>query len=117
MRSSTRMLDELIGYMAAAQEDDGYIYTAWTARDQIDDPKPTSSAAIPSDNKWLDGKDSHELYNLGHMYEAAVAHLASHRRRRLPRRRQEERRPARRNLWPRQNGNARRAIRKSSSAW
>ena len=29
-------LDELIGYYAAAQEDDGYLYTLWTARDKVE---------------------------------------------------------------------------------
>ncbi|MEX0612072.1 MAG: beta-L-arabinofuranosidase domain-containing protein, partial [Pirellulales bacterium] len=67
-------LTDLIGYVAAAQEDDGYLYTAWTARDRIAEPNPIV-CCIPRDNKkWLSLRDSHELYNLGHMYEAAVAH-------------------------------------------
>jgi DUF1680 family protein len=67
-------LSELIGYIAAAQEDDGYIYTYWTARSRIADPKQLI-CCYPGDGKrWLSMKDSHELYNLGHMYEAAVAH-------------------------------------------
>jgi DUF1680 family protein len=67
--------DELIGYMAAAQEDDGYIETVWTARDTIADPRQVWCR--PNDAKWLDSRDSHELYNLGHMYESAVAHAAA----------------------------------------
>ena len=67
-------LAELINWIAAAQEDDGYLYTAYTARDRIADPQQLR-CCYPRDNKkWLSLKDSHELYNLGHMYEAAVAH-------------------------------------------
>jgi DUF1680 family protein len=69
-------VDEVIGHMAAAQEDDGYLYTAWTARDRIDDPK-NIICCYPKKTQWLELQDSHELYNLGHMYEAAVAHHAA----------------------------------------
>ena len=62
--------------MAAAQEDDGYLYTAWTARDKIDNPA-NIICCYPKENKWLEGKLSHELYNLGHMYEAAAAHFSA----------------------------------------
>ncbi|HEY3391660.1 MAG TPA: beta-L-arabinofuranosidase domain-containing protein [Lacipirellulaceae bacterium] len=66
-------LSELIDFVAAAQEDDGYLYTAWSARDRIGERQLTH--CYPRDGqrwKWL--KDSHELYNVGHMYEAAIAH-------------------------------------------
>jgi DUF1680 family protein len=66
-------VDELIGVMAAAQETDGYLYTAWTARDKIDDPK-NIHCCYPKAARWLESRDSHELYNLGHLYEAAAAH-------------------------------------------
>jgi DUF1680 family protein len=67
-------LNRLVGWVAAAQEKDGYLYTEWTSRDRIAQPNPIR-CCIPRDNKkWLSEKDSHELYNLGHMYEAAVAH-------------------------------------------
>lgn len=67
-------LNRVVGWVAAAQEKDGYLYTEWTARDRIAEPNPIR-CCIPRDNKkWLSEKDSHELYNLGHMYEAAVAH-------------------------------------------
>lgn len=68
-----KYLDELANLMADAQEDDGYIYTAWTARDKIDDPKKIY-CCYPKNHKWLELEGSHELYNLGHMYEAAAAH-------------------------------------------
>jgi len=61
-------LDTLIYYIGLAQEDDGYLFTIRTIMG--DDSHP-----------WIGSKRwekthilSHELYNLGHMYEAAVAH-------------------------------------------
>lgn len=62
-----RYLDDLIAKIAAAQEDDGYLYTART----IGDPNydyPGREA------RWSHLASGHELYNVGHMYEAAVAH-------------------------------------------
>ena len=68
-----RCLDGLIDTVAAAQEPDGYLYTCRTINTQ-----PLHLRAGPQ--RWLNemgavtGEDSHELYNLGHLYEAAVAH-------------------------------------------
>ncbi|MCX6133763.1 MAG: glycoside hydrolase family 127 protein [Ignavibacteriales bacterium] len=61
-------LDSLITIIAAAQEEDGYLYTPRKLMD--------SSYAPPGGkNRWVGEKDgSHELYNVGHLYEAAVAH-------------------------------------------
>lgn len=60
-------LDNLIEKIAAAQEDDGYLFTCRTI-----DPDNVPDAA--GEKRWSNLKDSHELYNVGHMYEAAVAH-------------------------------------------
>jgi uncharacterized protein len=61
-------LDSLIAKIAAAQEKDGYLYTTRT----IDPQKPHPWAGT---KRWeMEKVDSHELYNLGHLYEAAVAH-------------------------------------------
>ena len=61
-------LDSLIAKIAAAQEPDGYLYTTRT----IDSVHPHPWAGT---RRWeLEKVDSHELYNLGHLYEAAVAH-------------------------------------------
>ena len=61
-------LDSLIAKIAAAQEKDGYLYTTRT----IDPEHPHRWAGT---KRWeLEKEDSHELYNLGHLYEAAVAH-------------------------------------------
>jgi DUF1680 family protein len=61
-------VDTLIAKIAAAQEPDGYIYTTRT----IDPQNPHRWAGK---ERWeLERDDSHELYNLGHLYETAVAH-------------------------------------------
>lgn len=60
-------LDELIRKIAAAQEEDGYLYTART----IDDPDYEFPG---SEKRWSHLASGHELYNVGHLYEAAVAH-------------------------------------------
>jgi DUF1680 family protein len=63
-----KYLDELIVKIAAAQEPDGYLYTART----ID---PNSRVDFFGPTRWSKLAGSHELYNLGHLYEAAVAHF------------------------------------------
>jgi uncharacterized protein len=61
-------LDKLIAQIAAAQEPDGYLYTARTLA-------PDRPHAWAGQQRWeLERELSHELYNLGHLYEAAVAH-------------------------------------------
>lgn len=60
-------LEDLIKKVAAAQEEDGYLYTTRTINP--DHPAPGSGA-----KRWSNLGSSHELYNVGHMYEAAVAH-------------------------------------------
>ncbi len=61
-------VDSLITKIGAAQEKDGYLYTTRTINPQK--PHPWAGS-----KRWeLEGVDSHELYDLGHLYEAAVAH-------------------------------------------
>jgi DUF1680 family protein len=61
-------VDGLIAKIAAAQEPDGYLYTTRTIN-----PKQPHRWAGPE--RWmLERDDSHELYNLGHLFEAAAAH-------------------------------------------
>jgi DUF1680 family protein len=61
-------VDELIKKVGAAQEPDGYLYTART----IDPAHPHGWAG---QERWEKERElSHELYNAGHLYEAAVAH-------------------------------------------
>jgi DUF1680 family protein len=63
-----KYLDGLIAKIAAAQEPDGYLYTARTINPQ----HPHNWAGS---ERWVKEPDmSHELYNAGHLFEAAVAH-------------------------------------------
>ena len=65
-------LDTLIYKIGLAQEDDGYLYTNRTIA-EMHGGKGLHEWA--SKNRWEnDSILSHELYNLGHLYEAAVAH-------------------------------------------
>jgi hypothetical protein len=60
-------MDDLIDKVAAAQEDDGYLFTTRT----ID---PRNVAPGSGEERWSNLASSHELYNVGHMYEAAIAY-------------------------------------------
>lgn len=61
-------VDALITKIAAAQEPDGYLYTTRTI-------SPDKPHAWSGKERWvLEEDNSHELYNLGHLFEAAVAH-------------------------------------------
>src|SRR5579864_133900 len=61
-------LDHLISLIASAQEPDGYLYTTRT----IDPQHPHKWAGT---NRWVNEPQlSHELYNAGHLFEAAAAH-------------------------------------------
>jgi len=65
-------LDTLITKIGMAQEPDGYLYTNRTIAEMHGGEGLHDWA---SKNRWeLDSILSHELYNLGHLYEAAVAH-------------------------------------------
>jgi DUF1680 family protein len=62
-----KYLDDLIVKITAAQEEDGYLYTNRTIN-------PENAADSAGNERWTNLKWYHELYNVGHMYEAAVAH-------------------------------------------
>jgi uncharacterized protein len=63
-----KLLDTLISYIADAQEADGYLYTFRT----INPAKPHDWVGS---KRWEKEEElSHELYNSGHLYEAAAAH-------------------------------------------
>ncbi len=64
-----KYLDDLIAKIAAAQEDDGYLYTIRTIKGD------SAMTNREGNQRWeMVRMHSHELYNMGHMYEAAVAH-------------------------------------------
>ncbi len=62
-------LDEIIAKIAQAQESDGYLYTTRTIN-------PNKPHEWSGKERWVKESDlSHELYNSGHLFEAAVAHF------------------------------------------
>ncbi|MCC9075597.1 glycoside hydrolase family 127 protein [Litorilinea aerophila] len=69
-----RYLDDLIQLFAAAQEPDGYLYTVRTIAERtgrLDRLRPDREGLT----RWSNLRVNHELYNVGHLYEAAVAHF------------------------------------------
>jgi len=70
-------IDSLIVIIGKAQEPDGYLYTART----ID---PANPHAWAGNQRWQKERElSHELYNAGHLYEAAAAHFMATKKRNL----------------------------------
>jgi len=66
-----KSVDTLIQIIGEAQEPDGYLYTFRTM-------KPAKLHPWISPKRWEKDPDlSHELYNSGHLFEAAVAHYLS----------------------------------------
>ncbi len=66
--SARAYMDSVISIMAAAQEPDGYLYTARTMNPEA--PHEWAGSA-----RWQKVEElSHEFYNLGHMIEGAIAH-------------------------------------------
>lgn len=60
-------MDRIIEVIAAAQEEDGYLYPSHTTG-------VGSEKGMMGDEKYSFVVHSHELYNMGHLYEAAVAY-------------------------------------------
>lgn len=70
-------IDSLITIIGKAQEPDGYLYTART----INPAAPHPWAGM---ERWEKEREmSHELYNAGHLYEAAAAHFLATKKRNL----------------------------------
>src|SRR4051812_39904018 len=65
-----KKVDDLIALIAASQQPDGYLFPALT----IDRAHPAPGVGR---EPWIAENGSHELYNSGHLYEAAVAHFQS----------------------------------------
>lgn len=65
-----QQMDDIIALIGAAQCDDGYLYTAYQLR--VRDYASPWCTYIKE--RYDNLVSSHEFYNLGHMYEAAVAH-------------------------------------------
>ncbi len=65
-------LDELIAIIAVGQEADGYL-TTWRTIDGLHPPAPW----VKPGKRWEYLNMSHELYNAGHLFEAAAVHHAA----------------------------------------
>jgi hypothetical protein len=67
-----KLLDSLIGIVKTGQESDGYL-TTWRT---INPAKPPAEwVEVKEGKRWESLFMSHELYNAGHLYEAAVVHF------------------------------------------
>ncbi len=64
------LIDSLILLISKVQTEDGYIYSARSA------PSESIKRSIGTE-RWSNLQWSHELYNAGHLYEAAVAHYSA----------------------------------------
>lgn len=64
-------IDSIITLVSKAQEADGYLFTARTMN-------PENPHEWVGDQRWIKEEElSHELYNLGHLIEGAIAHYQS----------------------------------------
>jgi len=66
-------LDSVIDIIGIGQEPDGYITTWFT----IDPTNPPAPWVEKTGKRWTGESSSHELYNSGHLFEAAVAHYTA----------------------------------------
>lgn len=66
-------LDSVIDIIRIGQESDGYITTWFT----IDPTHPPAQWVEKTGKRWTGESSSHELYNSGHLFEAAVAHYTA----------------------------------------
>jgi uncharacterized protein len=66
-------IDQVISLIGAAQEPDGYLYTARTIAERNGTPEALN-AEREGLTRWSNLRVNHEFYNVGHLYEGAVAH-------------------------------------------
>ena len=71
-----KYVEWFVGQVAKAQEPDGYLYTARTlgfSCAKQENGEMARRFRMMGPTRWSNVPSSHELYNVGHMYEAAVA--------------------------------------------
>lgn len=73
-----RYCDSIIRIIEMTQEEDGYLMT-WRQIDPFSPPTSWSGGV----ERWSDISGGHELYNMGHLYEAAVAYFQATGKRQL----------------------------------
>lgn len=79
-----KYVDSVIDDIAAAQEPDGYLYTARTLGFTYKNKKTGATEfRMMGPVRWSHLAHSHELYNVGHLYEAAVAYYEATGKRKL----------------------------------
>lgn len=66
-----KLLDSLISIVAVGQETDGYL-TTWRTINPVKPPAPWVKVVVGK--RWESLGASHELYNAGHLFEAAAVH-------------------------------------------
>ncbi len=66
-------VDQVIVLIGAAQEPDGYLYTARTIAERNGTPE-LMRPDVEGHTRWSNLRINHEFYNVGHLYEGAVAH-------------------------------------------
>ncbi|MEJ7737164.1 MAG: beta-L-arabinofuranosidase domain-containing protein [Chitinophagaceae bacterium] len=67
-----KLLDSLIDIVKIGQENDGYL-TTWRTIDPAN--PPAAWVKVDKGIRWESLAKSHELYNAGHLYEAAAVHF------------------------------------------
>jgi uncharacterized protein len=70
--------DSIINIIEMTQEEDGYLMT-WRQIDPLSPPTSWSGGK----ERWSNISSGHELYNMGHLYEAAVAYYQATGKRKL----------------------------------
>ena len=70
-RELESLLDSLIAIIAVGQEEDGYL-TTWRTINPAQ--PPADWVEVKEGKRWESLFMSHELYNAGHLYEAAYSH-------------------------------------------
>ena len=75
-----RKMDDIIDVIASAQAPDGYLYEHHILPANLREPRNSGGAG---NTPYSMVSKSHELYNMGHMYEAAIAYYQATGKRKL----------------------------------
>ena len=73
-------MDRIIDIIARAQRDDGYLYVTHQTRNYSKNWKPETNYHMMGRRPYDFLVHSHELYNMGHLYESAVAYYQDRKR-------------------------------------
>ena len=79
-RALEKRMDDIIDLISSAQKKDGYLYVGHITgvssgiSNKIKDPTINRMVWMMGDKPYSNVIHSHELYNMGHMYEGAIAY-------------------------------------------